>query len=169
VTQSGGHLWCLSRQGTGTTFSIFLPRTSEGGMKTVTAPVEPDHGRGHGTILLVEDDDPVRQIIRTVLEQDGYTVVESRNGAEALGVFTQDPGRINLLITDLVLPGMSGAQIAETINRKRPALGIIVISGYGDREAGMLDGLSAPGMFMQKPIRSETLLRNVQGILRRGK
>lgn len=169
VKQSGGHIWCLSRQGRGTTFSIYLPRTKEEGSRPGIAEATPEHYRGSETILLVEDEDSVRQIVRTVLEQNGYTVLECRNGAEALGTFAQDHEGIDLLITDMVMPGMSGIEIAEAINRKRPGIGIIVMSGYGDREAGMLGGLSAPGLFIQKPFRSETLLRNVRMVLKREK
>jgi two-component system cell cycle sensor histidine kinase/response regulator CckA len=167
VKESGGHIWCLSRQGRGTTFSIYLPRTKEEGRKPAIAEAEPEHYRGNETVLLVEDEDSVRQIVRTVLEQNGYTVLECRNGAEALGTFARDPEGVDLLITDMVLPGMSGMEIAEAINRKRPGVGIMVMSGYGDSEAGMLGGLSAPGLFIQKPFRSETLLRNVRKVLKR--
>ncbi len=169
VKQSGGHIWCLSKQGRGTTFSIYLPRTKEEGREPAIAEAAPEHYRSSETVLLVEDEDSVRQIVRTVLEQNGYTVLECRNGAEALGTFAQDHEGIDLLITDMVMPGMSGIEIAEAINRKRPGIGIIVMSGYGDREAGMLGGLSAPGLFIQKPFRSETLLRNVRMVLKREK
>jgi two-component system cell cycle sensor histidine kinase/response regulator CckA len=169
VKQSGGHLWCSSRQGIGTAFSIYLPRAKEVGTKSEIARAAPEHFHGSETILLVEDDDSVRQIVRTALEQNGYTVLECRSGAEALGTFGRDPERIDLLITDMVLPGMSGVKIAEAINHRMPAMGIIVMSGYGEREAGMLDGLSAPGMFIQKPFQPETLLRNVHMILNKEK
>jgi PAS domain S-box-containing protein len=167
VKQSGGHIWCLSRQGRGTTFSIYLPRTKEEGRKPGIADAAPEHYRGSETVLLVEDEESVRQIVRTVLEQNGYTVLECRNGAEALETFAQDPEGVDLLIADMVLPGMSGMEIAEAINRKRPGIGIIVMSGYGDREAGLLGGLSTPGLFIQKPFRPETLLRNVRMVLNR--
>jgi nitrogen-specific signal transduction histidine kinase/CheY-like chemotaxis protein len=167
VKQSGGHLWCLSRPGGGTTFSMYLPRTKETGTGPGTARPEPEQGRCGGTILLVEDDDSVRRMTRTVLEQNGYSVLECRNGTEALDVFEKDHEGVDLLITDMVLPGMSGVQIAEAIDRKKPGMGIIVMSGYGDRETGTLDGLSAPGLFIQKPIRPETLVRNVRLLLGR--
>jgi two-component system cell cycle sensor histidine kinase/response regulator CckA len=168
VKQSGGHIWCLSKQGRGTTFSIYLPRTKEEGRKEAgIAEAAPEHYRGSETVLLVEDEESVRQIVRTVLEQNGYTVLECRNGVEAIGTFAQDPEGVDLLITDMVLPGMSGMEIAEAINRKRSGIGIIVMSGYGDREAGMLGGLSTPCLFIQKPFRPETLLRNVRMVLNR--
>jgi DNA-binding response OmpR family regulator len=152
-------------QGSGTTFSIYLPRTKEEGTKSGIAEAAPEHFHGSETILLVEDEDSVRQIVRTVLEQNGYTVLECGNGAEALGTFAQDPEGIDLLITDMVLPGMGGMETADAINRQRPGIGIIIMSEYGEREAGMLDGLSAPGMFIQKPFQPETLLRNVRMVL----
>lgn len=168
VKQSGGHIWCLSAQGRGTTFSIYLPRTKEAGRKPGVAEAAPEHYRGSETVLLVEDEDSVRHIVRTVLEQNGYTVLECRNGAEALGSFAEHSGEIDLLITDMVLPGMRGMEIAEAITRERPGIGIIVMSGYGEEESGILGGRSVPGLFIQKPFRPETLLRNVRVVLAKG-
>ncbi len=166
VKQSGGHIWCLSGQGKGTTFSIYLPRAHEGERKPGIPEAASEHYRGSETILLVEDEDSVRQIVRTILEENGYTVLECGNGAEALGIFAQNPEGVDVLMTDMVLPGMGGMEIADAISRKRPGIGIIVMSGYADLEVGMFGGLSAPGMFIQKPFRPETLLRNVRMVLK---
>ena len=169
MKQSEGHIRCSSLQGTGTTFSIYLPRTSEGGMKPGIVEAGPEPHQGTETILLVEGEDSARHAMRTVLEQGGYSVLECANGAEALETCVRDHERIDLLITNMVLPGMSGMEIAEAINLEKPGIGTIVMSGCGARGKGMIGGLGFPGLHLQKPFRSVPLLRNVRLILSREK
>ncbi|MCL4294135.1 MAG: response regulator [Anaerolineae bacterium] len=166
VKQSSGHIWTYSEVGHGTTFKIYLPRIEE----TVVA-VEPglDQTRqpqGSETILLVEDADPVREMLRTLLQGDGYTVLEARSGAEALQLYAQHAGSLHLLVTDMVMPGgLNGRELAERLASLHPGLKILFVSGYTD-EAIVHHGVLEQGMvFLQKPFSPATLLRKVREVL----
>jgi PAS domain S-box-containing protein len=166
VKQSGGHVWLYSEPGKGTTFKIYLPRTDA---PAVPAPPPPagEPLRGLETILLVEDEGSLRELVRECLEATGYSVLEARHGAEALEICERRPAPIHLLMTDVVMPGMSGRELAERLRASRPEIRILYMSGYTD-DAVVLHGVLAEDMaFLQKPFTVESLARTVRDVLDR--
>jgi two-component system, cell cycle sensor histidine kinase and response regulator CckA len=162
VKQSDGYVWAYSEPGRGSTFKVYLPLVVEevaSPARTGAAPVR--SGRGE-TVLLVEDDATVRQMTRRALEEDGYRVLEAPNGLEAVDVLKSASGRISLVLTDVVMPGMNGRDLAARISVLRPGTPVLFTSGYTDGEIvrrGLLDPESA---FIQKPFGPELIVRAVR-------
>jgi CheY-like chemotaxis protein len=153
-----------SEVGRGTSFKVYLPRVD--GVPAAQGP-----GRGAGlrggteTILLVEDEESVRRLGLRVLERAGYTVLAAAAGGEALAVAEAHPGAIHLLVTDVVMPGMSGREVAERMASLRPHAGVLFTSGYTD-DAIVHHGVLDDGMaFLQKPFDPSTLLHAVRRVL----
>jgi nitrogen-specific signal transduction histidine kinase/ActR/RegA family two-component response regulator len=156
VRQSGGCVTVSSAPGAGTTVVVELPRTSapEPARPAADAPAP---GRGTGTVLLVEDDATVRQFVRRVLEWQGYAVLEAAHGPDALRVAAEHGGRIDLVLTDVVMPGMSGRALAEALTASRPGLRVLFMSGYTDDEI-LRRGLGTTGVaLLEKPFTAEAL------------
>jgi two-component system cell cycle sensor histidine kinase/response regulator CckA len=164
VKQSGGFTWVYSEPGRGTTFKIYLPRVEEVAESVETGP-RPEPGRGVETVLVVEDAAAVRAIARQVLERQGYTVVEAPDGQTALFLATRHHGPIHLLLTDVVMPGMSGRQLAERLKGVRPDLKIVYMSGYTDDAVMRLGVLERQVAYLQKPFTPEGLVRKVREVL----
>jgi signal transduction histidine kinase len=164
VKQSRGHVWVYSEVGHGTTFKVYLPRVD--GQATAPAP-EPIAGdlRGTETILVVDDDDQVRAVASGILRRHGYVVLEASNGGEALLVCEQHGARIHLLLTDVVLPRMSGRLIADRATALRPELKVLYMSGYTDDAVLQHGILESDVAYMQKPITPRTLGRKVRAVL----
>jgi two-component system, cell cycle sensor histidine kinase and response regulator CckA len=168
VAQSEGHVWIYSEPGLGTTFKIHLP-LREGA--TAQAPTPPTiFGGGKGErVLLVEDEPLVRQFTRRALTRAGYRVIEAANGGEALLIVESHEGPIDLLLTDVVMPRMSGPALAERLQRLRPGLRTLFMSGYS--QAALGEGKSVPGDsdidLVEKPITLEALARKVREVLDR--
>ena len=165
VRQSAGTIWLYSEPGQGTTFKIYLP-VAEQGMADVAAAPSPAarNLRGNETILLVEDDAQVRNLGRTVLQRNGYTVIEARGGTEALELFSRRP-EIDLLLTDVVMPQMGGAQVAARLLEVRPGLKVLYMSGYTDNAVVLHGVLHSSVAFLQKPLTPEVLLAKVRDVL----
>jgi len=167
VKQSGGYVWVYSEPGVGTTFKIYLPRTTEASKSAVAAPPKTPVTTGNSeTILLVEDQALLRTVIATMLEKEGYTVLPAEDPEKGLGAAQAHPGPIDLLITDVLLPGMNGRMFAEKLQKTRPGTKVLFVSGYTENimsHHGLDTGIS----FLQKPFTNESLTRKVREILGR--
>jgi len=165
VKQSGGNIWVYSEPDKGTTFKIYLPCTDE-----LEARGEPPAVRGGVTggsesILVVEDDAVVRQLTYRILQKVGYKVLEAQHGSEALKICQEHEGQIRLVLTDLVMPEMSGVALAEALRKLNPEIKVLYTSGYAD-DAIVRHGHLDPGMpFIQKPFGPHDLLRKVREVL----
>ena len=164
VKQSGGSIWVESRIGAGTTFKIYLPRLE------AVPPYEPvrtraEPPRGSETILLVEDDPAVRQLTRRMLEKIGYTVREAPTSRRALDLVCSSSEAIHLLLTDVVMPGLSGRELAERLMASRPDMKVLYMSGYTD-DAIVRHGVLESGiLLLQKPFTLETLATRIRRVL----
>ena len=165
VRQNKGHVEIVSQVGKGTTFHIYFPKASV----EIEAPRAADDtakvGQGRETILLVEDDDMVRAIARRALEPRGYTILEAANGEAALAALAAHNGDVDLLLTDVVMPDMSGRQLAEVLQGRYPALRVLYTSGYTD-DAVLRHGIQrADVAFLAKPYTPGTLRQRVRQVL----
>ncbi|PYV39890.1 MAG: hybrid sensor histidine kinase/response regulator [Acidobacteria bacterium] len=166
IKQSDGYIWAYSELGHGTTFKIYLPRVEgEVSVEVEMVPTSIELPQGSETVLLVEDEDSVRNLVRTILRKNGYTVLEARHGAEALRVAIQYTGPIHLMLTDVVMPLMSGRQLADRLAPLRPDMKVIYMSGYTD-QAIVHHGVLEPGtIFLQKPFTPTVLAHKVRDVL----
>jgi PAS domain S-box-containing protein len=165
VKQSGGTVEVYSEVGLGTTFKIYLPRIMEQVSSHTPVPAHSLMPRGTETILLAEDEEEVRVTIRLALESQGYTVLIARNGEEALQIFQKHRGPIHLLVSDLVMPKMSGHQLAERLVSLQPNIKILYISGYADDTIVRHGVLETDTAFVQKPFSLTILARKVREVL----
>jgi two-component system cell cycle sensor histidine kinase/response regulator CckA len=165
VKQSGGFIWVYSELGRGTSFKIYLPRVDQPVENPGAGQSFSEAPRGTGTILLAEDEQEVREVAREFLESGGYTVIEARDGAEALSLVAKHKGAIDLLITDMVMPGMTGQELAHRLQGKRAGLRIMYMSGYSERAAAdSMQGDSSIRL-LTKPFSRRALLRSVHELL----
>jgi two-component system, cell cycle sensor histidine kinase and response regulator CckA len=163
VQQSGGTIWVYSEPGHGATFKVYLPVAD--GSVAAERPALPLAGTGSETVLLVEDDAPLRILARAILRRHGYRVLEAATGGDALVIGEQHGGVIHLLLTDVVMPRIGGPQLAERLRPFRPNMRVLYMSGYTD-DAIVLHGvLESEVAFVQKPITPEYLLRKVREVL----
>jgi two-component system cell cycle sensor histidine kinase/response regulator CckA len=165
VTQCGGAIDVTSRVGHGTRFDLYFPSVESNVL--TTAPTKPSGQpqRGTETILLVEDEPSVRILVRDELRKLGYRVVEAKNGVEACLLATQQAGSLQLLLTDIVMPGMGGRELAQHLSVIKPDLRILFISGYMDDVGIMAGQEEGTSSFLQKPFTPEVLARAVRNLL----
>jgi two-component system cell cycle sensor histidine kinase/response regulator CckA len=165
VKQSNGYIWVYSELGKGTTFRIYLPRV-EGAGQTPTLDVRQSQSwQGGETILLVEDEDALREMIHQLLVECGYNVLQANNARRGLEVAQQHQGPIHLLLTDVVMPGMNGATLAEKLAASRPETKVLYMSGYADRAIGPHQILDSGADLLEKPFTRDSLTRKVRAVL----
>ena len=161
--QSGGNVWVYSEPGKGTTFKVYFPRVvAEVDLPHETLP--PTMLRGQETILLVEDEEQVRAVAQSILKRNGYRVMVAQNAGEALLFCEKHPGIIHMLLTDVVMPQMSGAELAKRIAKTRPEMKVLCMSGYTDDSIVRHGVLESGVAFLQKPFTPETLMRKVRDV-----
>jgi two-component system, cell cycle sensor histidine kinase and response regulator CckA len=164
VKQSGGYVMVQSEEGRGTTFQIYLPR-AEGTTEKQAAPVPGTTVGGTETVLLVEDEESVRQLVRDTLEARGYKVVEAQDGEVGLAAANRYEGKIDLVITDVVMPGLSGRELVERLAKTRPETKVLYLSGYTE-DAVISEGTLGSGTaFLQKPFTLQNLSKKVREVL----
>ena len=167
VRQSGGHIEVRSAPGRGTAFDIILPQVSATVPARAETPIGAALPRGTETVLVVEDEDAVRRIVRRVLEEQGYAIIEARDGNDALRICARLGDEINLVLSDVIMPGMGGRELARELRVRRPTLTILFMSGYNDDGDLVATGGDLGSSVLAKPFTSETLARHVREALDR--
>ena len=165
VKQSKGHIWVYSVQGRGTTFKIYLPRVDEPLEEIRKEVLKKELPRGNETILIVEDDEEVRKLAGKILERQGYKILETFNGDDALVACERSRSPIHLMLADVVMPGMSGSELAKLLKPLYPEIKILYMSGYTD-DSIVRHGVLEKGVnYIQKPFTMEGLARKVREVL----
>jgi PAS domain S-box-containing protein len=165
VKQSGGYIWVYSEIGHGTTFKVYLPQVRSEAEKAAVEKVPSGAARGNETILFVEDEESVRELVCEYLQARGYKILEASDGLQAIDLAAKHDGKIQLLITDVVMPRLSGRELATRLAAKRPNLKVLYISGYTDDSIfrhGVLEGGMA---FLQKPFNLKAIAQKVREVL----
>src|SRR5580765_6141347 len=165
VKQSGGFIWVYSELGKGTTFKIYLPRVDEPVAKVGATPFAAELLRGSETILLAEDEQDVRDVAREFLESAGYNVLQAPGGDAALAIAAASAGTIDLLITDMVMPGISGQELARKMRELRTGIGVVYMSGYSEHAASEAAKEDASAVVLTKPFSRTALLRTVRDVI----
>ena len=168
VKQSGGFIWVESATGEGATFEIYLPRTGKQGAGVETERKSTEIPGGSETILVVEDETGVRELASEFLKAGGCTVLEASDGAEALRVATSCGRRIDLLLTDMVMPRMSGTKLAEQLWKEWPDLSVVFMTGYAEFPAKKREDFTHEADVLQKPFSRSTLLEIVRKAVNAG-
>jgi len=162
VKQSGGFIWVYSELGKGTSFKIYIPRVDQAEEHSrATAPTA-EVPTGTETVLLTEDEQDVREIAREFLESGGYKVVEAKDASDAIELARQHHGAIDLLVTDMVMPGMTGQELAVHLQREYPGLCVVFMSGYSEHAATEMANADPTVRLLSKPFSRGALLRTVR-------
>jgi two-component system, cell cycle sensor histidine kinase and response regulator CckA len=165
VKQSGGFIWVYSELGKGTTFKIYLPCI---GQREEVAPIPrpvADVPNGTETVLLTEDEQDVREIARQFLESGGYQVIEAKDASDAIRLASENQGKIDLLVTDMVMPGLSGQELAARLQSEHPGLCVVFMSGYSEHAATEMADADPSVRLLTKPFSRGAMLRAVREIL----
>jgi CheY-like chemotaxis protein len=165
VRQSGGSIWVYSEVGEGTTIKVYLPQADPARGTAVEAAKDVQTRRGSETVLLVEDEEQVRALTRTILERHGYRVLEAQSGGDALLICEQHKATIHLLLTDVVMRRMSGRTLAARLASLRPEMKVLYMSGYTDDAIVRHGMLNSDVAFLQKPFTPATLTRKLREVL----
>ena len=163
VKQSGGYVWLESEPGRGTTVRIHLPEAEAASNEDSARPAAASGGGE--TVLVVEDEPVVRRLARTALEESGYHVMEAEDGAEALALLAGANGKIDLVLSDVVMPRMGGKALDEAIRRLRPSLPLLLMSGHPGEEVAEHGRLNHTSSFIQKPFSPPELAQRVRAML----
>jgi two-component system cell cycle sensor histidine kinase/response regulator CckA len=166
INQSGGYIWVYSEPGRGTTFKIYLPAIAQSTFAQASHPSEKTLARGSATVLLAEDDAPMRALTRHLLEAQGYRVLEACDGDQAITLAQAHKNEIDLLLTDVVMPRLSGPGLVERLRASQPGIKIVYMSGYTDELLAHHGALDSGIAFLEKPFTQESLLQAVQAALR---
>ena len=166
VKQSGGFIWVYSELGKGTSFKIYLPRVGQTEEHAATPRAATELPMGTETVLLTEDEQDVREIARQFLESGGYRVIEAKDGVEAIRLAATHRGEIRLLVTDMVMPGMTGQELASRLQREHPGLNVVFMSGYSEHAATEMVDADPSVRLLTKPFSRAAILRTVGEILR---
>jgi CheY-like chemotaxis protein len=165
IKQSGGYILVQSEIGRGTTFAVYLPQVDAESEEYEKSTAIQDHLSGNETVLLAEDQGTVRRTVRKILETYGYQVLEARNGGSALLLYESYERPIDLLLTDVVMPEMSGRELANRLASQHPETKVLYMSGYTD-DVIVHHGVLDEGMaFIQKPFAADVLARKVREVL----
>jgi CheY-like chemotaxis protein len=165
IKQSGGYVFVQSEIDRGTVFTIYFPRVDGPCEVHGATPVSLATAGGSETILLVEDEDSVRQLVRETLESRGYRVLEAANGNAGLALAANHPEPIHLIITDVVMPGLSGHELALQLIVARPGIKVLYLSGYAQDAFPSTTAVESPKPFLQKPFTLQSLSRKVREVL----
>ena len=165
VKQSGGYIWVYSEPGEGTTFKVYLPRVDEPAEALPTTKASLADCAGTETILLVEDEPQLRELTRTVLESRGYSVVEAVSPDEAERLAKKYGAKIHLLLTDVIMPGISGRELAKRLSARQPAMRVLYMSGYTYNVIAQGGTLERGVAFLQKPFTPSALIEKVREVL----
>ncbi len=167
VKQSGGHIAVYSEPGRGSTFKIFMPRVAQAAASPDVGPARPRTAGGHETVLIAEDDRAVREVVAETLAQRGYAVLRASDSQMALELARSAAGGVDLLLTDIVMPGMTGRELAQALAVEHPGLRVLYMSGYTD-DAVVRHGVLEEGVpFLQKPFTTDALALKVREVLDR--
>ena len=165
VKQSEGFIWVYSEPGMGTTFKIYLPRVDAVAEAPSEEKAAARTAQSQATVLIVEDEESLRELAREFLESAGYKVLMAKNGPEALQIAAQHPGPIEILVTDVVMPGMSGREVARRLASFRPAMKVLYVSGYTNNAIAHHGVLDPRVAFLEKPFTKNDLLSKVRELL----
>jgi PAS domain S-box-containing protein len=165
VKQSGGYIWAESVEGSGTVFEVFLPRAVAEAPEPPAPAAPPASQRIGACVLVIEDNDEVRELTREILESAGYRVIEAAGAEAALRMAEEHAGAIDLLLTDVVMPGLTGPELAARLSRVRPGVKVLFTSGYTADVMGVQHVLEGGFAFLPKPARPAELLARVAGVL----
>jgi two-component system cell cycle sensor histidine kinase/response regulator CckA len=165
VKQSGGNIWVYSEKDKGTTFKIYFPRfLGDEALATASAPLPPVV-YGTETVLLAEDDAQVRGLVRDILVAKGYQVLEGQDAADTIAISKKYAGKVDLLLTDVIMPKMNGKELAEKLTSLRPGMRVLYMSGYTENIIVQSSELDIGLSLLQKPFTPDGLLRKVREVI----